>query len=249
VSSAPDLTGTLLRRERAIVAGGIALLIGLSWWFLASGAGMGGAASETTGMPTMHQPPLVALVLMWWLMMVAMMLPSASPAVLLYSRVRAQRGDAGAIVHPAVFAAGYAAVWLGFSVVAAVVQQLIATSMMTLADPELADGVLIAAGVYQLSPFKGSCLRACRSPARFLSTHWRPGVIGAARLGILHGTWCVGCCWMLMALLFVGGVMNLAWIFALAVIVGSEKLLPGGQWLGRIAGIGLIAWGAVRLLL
>ena len=249
MSSAPDLTGTLLRRERLIVGAGIGLLAALSWWFLASGAGMDGPAVAAMGMPGIRQPPFCALVLMWWLMMLAMMLPSASPAILLYSRVRGQRGGEGAVVHPAVFAGGYGVVWLGFSVVAAAFQLFIATPAMTLADPQLASAFLIAAGLYQLSPFKSTCLSQCQSPARFLSTHWRRGALGAARLGVLHGAWCVGCCWMLMALLFVGGVMNLAWIVVVALIVGSEKLLPGGRLIGRIAGIGLIAWGTVRLLL
>ncbi len=108
--------------------------------------------------------------------------------------------------------------------------------------------MLIAAGAYQLSPLKSACLRQCRSPAQFLSRHWRPGAIGALRLGALHGAYCVGCCWLLMTLLFVGGIMNFAWIAALTLIVGVEKLLPGGEWLGRIAGVALIAWGAARLL-
>ena len=107
--------------------------------------------------------------------------------------------------------------------------------------------MLIAAGLYQLSPLKSACLRQCRSPAEFLTRHWRPGVGGAVRLGILHGAYCVGCCWMLMALLFVGGVMNFAWIAALTLIVGIEKLVPRGDLIGRAAGVALIAWGIVTL--
>jgi predicted metal-binding membrane protein len=103
--------------------------------------------------------------------------------------------------------------------------------------------------LYQLSPFKSACLRQCRSPAQFLSRHWRPGVAGALRLGVLHGGYCLGCCWMLMALLFVGGVMNFAWIAVLTVIVGIEKLVPRGDWIGRAAGAALIAWGLARLVL
>ena len=238
----PDLTSRILRHERLVVAGGIALLVALSWWFLASGAGM----DHGMAMPGM-QPPLTALIVMWWLMMVAMMLPSAAPAVLLYGRVRAIRGDAS-VADSWVFLAGYLGVWLLFSIVAACAQWLFAGPSMALGDQRLASALLILAGLYQLSPLKGACLRECRSPAQFISRHWRPGAWGAVRLGVLHGGYCVGCCWLLMALLFVGGVMNFAWIAALTLIVGVEKLVPGGEWIGRAAGLALIAWGAARLL-
>jgi predicted metal-binding membrane protein len=108
--------------------------------------------------------------------------------------------------------------------------------------------VLIAAGLYQVSPMQGVCLNHCRSPAEFLSRHWRPGAAGAVRLGVLHGLFCLGCCWLLMALLFVGGVMNLAWIAALTLLVMAEKLLPGGRWVARAAGVVMLAWGAATLL-
>ncbi len=192
--------------------------------------------------------PIGALVLMWWLMMLAMMLPSATPAILLYARVREQNGGES-VAHPSLFAAGYAFVWLCFSVFAAAVQKLAATPAMTLADQRAASALLIIAGVYQLSPIKGACLRNCRSPAQFLSRHWRPGATGAIRLGVLHGAYCVGCCWLLMALLFVGGVMNFTWIVGLTIIIAVEKLVPWGEWYGRFVGLVLIAWGIARLAL
>ena len=244
MSSAADLTSRLLRHERLVVAASIALLVALSWWFLASGAGMAADGMTMAAMP----PPLGALVLMWWLMMVAMMLPSAAPTILLYARVRAQRHATGPIVQPWIFLSGYLAIWLIFAAAAALAQTFAAGGAMLLGDERIAAGVLIAAGIYQLSPLKGACLRQCRSPAQFLSRHWRPGALGAARLGLLHGAYCVGCCWLLMALLFVGGIMNFAWIAALTLIVGIEKLVPGGEWIGRIAGVALIAWGGARLL-
>jgi predicted metal-binding membrane protein len=239
----PDFPSRILRHERLLVAAGIALLVALSWWFLAAGGGMDQSA-HMTGM----QPPLGALVLMWWLMMLAMMLPSAAPAVMLYGRLRHVRGGDGAIANSWVFLGGYLAIWLLFSIVAAVLQQLVTGPAMMLEGPGIASAMLIAAGLYQLSPLKSACLRQCRAPAQFISRYWRPGIAGAVRLGMLHGAYCVGCCWMLMALLFVGGVMNFAWIAALTLIVGAEKLLPRGEWIGRIAGVGLIAWGAARLL-
>src|SRR4029079_1494885 len=118
---------------------------------------------------------------------------------------------------------------------------------MALGSRALSAAVLIAAGAYQLSPLKGVCLRQCRTPAQFISRHWRPGSSGAARLGLLHGAYCVGCCWMLMALLFVAGIMNFAWITAFAAMVAVEKLLPRGEWIARATGVVLIAWGVARI--
>jgi predicted metal-binding membrane protein len=115
--------------------------------------------------------------------------------------------------------------------------------MMGSQSPWLSGCVLIAAGLYQMSPWKSACLAHCRSPTEFLTRHWRPGAAGALRLGALHGVYCVGCCSVLMALLFVGGVMNLVWIGVLAALVLAEKVLPGGHWLGRIVGMLFIAWG------
>jgi hypothetical protein len=146
-------------------------------------------------------------------------------------------------VQEAGFLAGYLAVWLLFSLAAASAQLLLTGASMTL-EGRIAPGLLlVATGSYQLSPIKSVCLRQCRAPAQFISRHWRPGTFGTFRLGTLHGAYCVGCCWLLMALLFVGGVMNFAWIAALALIVGIEKLTPRGEWIGRIAGVVLIGWG------
>ena len=244
-STPPDLTSQILKHERLIVAGGIALLVFLSWWFLATGAGLGDH-SGSMAMPGMTAPPLPALVLMWWLMMVAMMLPSAAPAILLYARVRAIRGDSD-VAQSWVFLFGYILAWFGFSLVAAALQQLVAGSAMALESEFAKAGLLIAAGTYQLSPLKSACLRQCQSPAQFISRHWRRGPAGALRLGLLHGAYCVGCCWLLMALLFVGGVMNFAWIAALTLVVGIEKLVPRGDLFAKAVGVALIAWGIARL--
>ena len=189
--------------------------------------------------------PLVAS--MWGAMMVAMMLPSAAPAILLYARVHRHSHDEG--VPPTLaFLAGYLACWFGFSALAAEVQLAFASSVsMALESRAASAALLIAAGAYQLSPLKDACLSRCRSPAEFITRYYRPGNWGAFRLGLLHGAYCVGCCWLLMALLFVGGVMNFAWIAGLTLIVGIEKLVPRGDWIGRAAGLGLIAWGIVRL--
>ena len=241
-SAQPDSTSLVLRHERLIVISAITLLAVASWWFLLAGAGLDHGMA---GM-AMAPPPFGALVLMWALMMVAMMLPSAAPAVLLYARVRAIRGGDD-VARTGVFLAGYLAAWLLFAILAALAQTLLAGPSMALGGEIAPAVILIAAGLYQLSPLKSACLRQCRSPAQFISRHWRPGVTGALRLGMLHGAYCVGCCWLLMALLFVGGVMNFAWIAALTLIVGIEKLVPRGEWLGRAAGLALTGWGIVRL--
>jgi predicted metal-binding membrane protein len=243
-SARPDSTSQLLRHERLIVLSALALLVAASWWFLLSGAGLDHGMA---GM-AMAQPPLGALVLMWALMMVAMMLPSAAPAILLYGRVRAIRGGGADVARSSVFLAGYMAVWLTFAILAALAQSVLTGPSMKLGEGIAPAVVLILAGLYQLSPLKSACLSQCRSPAQFISRHWRPGVAGALRLGMLHGAYCVGCCWLLMALLFVGGVMNFAWIAALTLVVAVEKLVPRGEWFGRAAGVALIGWGIVRLV-
>jgi predicted metal-binding membrane protein len=183
VSSAPDLTSRVLRHQRRIVAAGVALLAALAWLFVLRGAGM----PSGMDMP-MDPPPFAALVLMWAVMMVAMMLPSAAPAILLYARVREMRGRDAGIAQSWIFAAGYLAGWLLFSVGAAAIQRFAAGPAMAFGNRSAEAAVLIAAGLYQLSPLKGACLRQCRAPAQFISRHWRPGAYGAVRLGLLHGT-------------------------------------------------------------
>jgi predicted metal-binding membrane protein len=243
VSSAPahDLTSRLLRRERLVVGAGLALLALLCWSYLLAGSANG------DGMVAMRPPPFSMLVLMWWLMMVAMMLPSATPAILLYARVRQIRRRDPGIADTWVFLAGYLGVWLFFSVAAALAQRLVADSSM-MVENRLAQGtVLLAAGLYQLSPLKNACLGECRSPAAFISRHWRSGLNGAVLLGVRHGLYCLGCCWTLMALLFVGGVMNFLWIVGLTLVVAVEKLAPRGALVGKVAGVALAAWGMAKL--
>ena len=238
---APDLTSRILRRERRVVAGGLALLALLSWWYLLAGGGM------RDSMPAMREPPFGALVLMWWLMMVAMMLPSAAPAVLLYGKVREMRNRDACIAETWMFLGGYLGVWLVFSVAAALAQRFGTGSSMMLGNRVAQGTVLLLAGVYQLSPLKNACLGECRSPAAFISRHWRPGRDGAVLLGVRHGVYCLGCCWILMTLLFVGGIMNLLWIVGLTLIVAAEKLAPRGPLIGRAAGVVLAVWGVAKI--
>jgi predicted metal-binding membrane protein len=243
VSSAPppDLTSRVLRRERTLVAGSVALLTAFGWWYILT------RAVSPTPMAAMPGPPVGALIIMWWLMMVAMMLPSAAPAILLYARVREMRSRDAAIAQTWLFVGGYLAVWLLFSMAAAVGQALLTGPSMALGSRVAQGAVLVTAGLYQLSPLKSACLSQCRSPAQFIARYWRAGWTGTIRLGLRHAAYCLGCCWMLMLLLFVGGVMNLLWVIGLTAIVAVEKLVPRGDWLGRGAGVALVLWGAIAI--
>ena len=231
----------ILRRQRGVTIGGLGIVTLLAWAWLASGAGMGMQMGWTV------ERTLLTLA-MWWVMMVAMMVPAAAPTVLLYARSAPQP-------HSAAFLAGYLSCWLGFSVAAVALQigleaaGRLAPMEMALTSRWLRGSVLIAAGLYQFSPLKGACLAHCRSPAHWLSRNYRPGAIGALRMGLSHGAYCVGCCWMLMLLLFVVGVMNLAWIAALTLVVAAEKLLPRGALIARAAGAVFIAWGLATIVL
>jgi predicted metal-binding membrane protein len=273
----PKTIERLLRRDYLITMSALAVLIALAWIYVASGAGLGMSAWDMTTLAlfphhdaqpamagmNMGAPPSwplaiwALMIAMWWVMMIAMMSPSAAPAILLYARVHRHsvaQGQIDAKLAPTgAFAAGYLLVWLAFSVAAASLHWLLGqtglVSELTMGSQNhwLSGALLIATGLYQLSPLKGLCLEHCRSPTQFMTNNWRPGAVGAARLGILHGAYCVGCCWTLMALLFVGGVMNLIWIAALSILVLVEKLAPAGPMLARGIGVILVIWGVARL--
>lgn len=190
---------------------------------------------------------------MWGVMMVGMMLPSATPTTLVYAAVARKAAREGEVVAPvALFVAGYLAMWLLFSLAATFAQwglerAALLSPMLVASSPALGGGLLVGAGVYQLTPLKNACLEHCRSPAYFLAERWRPGRAGALWLGVEHGAYCLGCCWVLMGLLFVGGVMNLLWIAAITLFVLLEKVVPHGVGGGRLAGLGMIAVGALVL--
>jgi predicted metal-binding membrane protein len=247
-----------LRRDRVVVAGTLAIAVTATWVYILLGAGMDVTTDESMGgmtMPMAWTPGLFVLMLvMWSAMMMAMMLPSAAPMILLFAAILWRRGAAKGRHHsvPA-FVAGYVAIWVGFSVLASCVQwmlddALLLSSTMASRSTVLASALLFAAGIYQLTALKRRCLRQCRSPLEFLSERWRNGTNGAFIMGLQHGLYCLGCCWVLMCLLFVGGLMNLAWVAGLAIYVALEKIGPAGPLLSRLAGAGLIAWSAVLLL-
>jgi len=219
-----------------------------------AGAGMGGPPMKSANSALITGWVLPTL--MWWVMMIAMMAPSAAPAILLYARVHrhsvGQKQTHDKLAPTGAFAAGYLLVWLGFSIAAATLHWALGSvgiiSGMGSRSRWLSAVILLAAGLYQFTPLKNACLAHCRSPAEFLSRHWRPHSSGALRLGVLHGAYCVGCCWVLMALLFVGGAMNLVWIAALSSIVFVEKVMPLSQWVRQGVGLVLIAWAIATAL-
>lgn len=260
-----------LARHRAISIAALVALTVMAWAWLLAGAGLGmdplvslvpapdgQSQSAMGGMPAMAtnmawSPVYFLLVLsMWWVMMVAMMLPSAAPMILLYARAAA---PPQATIRPATgsFLAGYLIAWGGFSLAATLLQfglesaGVLAPMLMASQSRWLSGTILVLAGIYQLSPLKDVCLRHCRNPARFLSRHYRAGQLGALQMGLVHGSFCVGCCWLLMALLFVGGIMNLAWIALLTLMVAAEKLLPFGRLVAILSGLAFIGWGAAIL--
>lgn len=270
-SEATSLTESLLRRERWIVLSGLAAITVLSWTYILTGAGTGMSARAMTIAwlfpHRMAGTPLqsagwtsgywIIMLLMWWVMMIAMMTPSAAPVILLYARATRYAQGTGqlgrSVVPAAAFAGGYLLAWFGFSLFATLLQRELERSggisamWMASRNAGLSAAILMLAGVYQLSPWKHTCLNHCRAPAEFLARHRRPGRLGAVRMGIEHGAFCVGCCWLLMALLFVGGIMNVLWIAVLAIFVLLEKIAPQGRWFARVTGIILVAWGAATL--
>lgn len=256
----------VLRRERAVIAAGLAAVVALAWVYVWQGAGMGMSAIDMTTLTLFpHQQADVmgemdstwpVVVAMWWVMMIAMMTPSAAPLVLLYGRVLRHHAAPGqnAYLPSLLLLAGYLVVWLAFAVAAAALQKalqpagLLSPMMLWSKSAAISAAALGAAGLYQLSDLKHACLAQCRSPVRFLTEHWRPGRFGSLVLGVRHGAYCVGCCWMLMALLFVGGVMNLIWIAMLTLFVLVEKLSPAGATIGKLSGSLLIVWAVATLL-
>ena len=242
----------LVRRERAVTLGGLAVLVVLAWiWFVRLGREMTAMADMGMATDPWTARDAVLAAVMWAVMMVAMMLPSAAPMILMFTGLNRRRREAGQPPHVAtpLFVLGYLVVWAAFSVAAAAAQwglqraALLSDDAMS-AGPLVAAALLAAAAIYQVTPLKYACLARCRSPLGFLMTEWRDGRAGALVMGVRHGVFCLGCCWALMALLFVGGVMNLAWVAALTVFVLIEKVLPAGRIVPWVSGALLLAWAA-----
>ncbi|MGA7982868.1 MAG: DUF2182 domain-containing protein [Chromatiaceae bacterium] len=249
-----------MRSEASQVRFGLGAVAGASWLYLiymAWGmANMDQPAAQLFMPAMMHwgAADLVLVFLMWAIMMAAMMLPSAAPMVRVFARSAEAQSDHTTGLLTGAFVGGYLAVWTAFSAAVTLAQWgllelRLVTPMMASASGWLSGALLLAAGAFQFTSLKDSCLTKCRTPLGFLMTEWRPGVRGAFVVGLRHGAYCAGCCAMLMLLLFVLGVMNLAWIIVLTLIVLVEKLMPTESlWPSRLLGAGLIAWGGYVLL-
>ncbi|MGH7035830.1 MAG: DUF2182 domain-containing protein [Stellaceae bacterium] len=251
-----------LGRDQAIILACLAALAALAWLYLVAMSGAMAEMAGMAGMPEMERMAGMALVTpsarwgaaelavggtMWTVMMAGMMLPSAAPMILTVAAAERRQGALPLTTTPA-FVLGYAALWIGFAAAALGVQALLSRVGLFAPEMRLTSGlagsaVFIAAGVYEWSPLKERCLAQCQSPLGFIAGHWRPGIFGALRMGIEHGVYCLGCCWVLMLLLFVGGVMNLVWVAALAVLVLLQKIAPGGRFVARATGLAMVAIG------
>jgi predicted metal-binding membrane protein len=246
-----------LRGERAPAVVLLVLVPVVSWtWIVMMARDMYGPMTGASAwMMTLHwdMPHLLLLWAMWAVMMTGMMLPSAAPLVVLYGAAARRSAPLTAARQTYALAAGYLAVWTAFSLGATALQRglaalLLLSPMMEAANAPVSAALLLVAGVYQLTPLKDACLRTCQSPLGFLIGRWRSGGYGAFRMGLEHGSYCVGCCWALMLLLFAGGVMNVVVIVALTAFVALEKLVPLGRLGARISGALMIAAGCWMLV-
>ncbi len=254
MSSATPLE-MVLKRDRAVVLSGLLGVSALAWgytFYLARD--MGNVDMAMVQLTPWAASEFLLMYVMWAVMMVAMMVPTAAPMILIFATVNRRRAERNVpFVSTGVFLLGYALVWGGFAAAATLAQwglhsASLLSPMMETTNNVLGGIILVAAGAFQWSPIKYACLSNCRSPLGFIMSEWREGAGGALSMGLHHGLFCLGCCWVLMSLLFVLGVMNLLWIAALAAIVLVEKLSPGGHWVSRLTGLLLIAWGAAMVL-
>jgi predicted metal-binding membrane protein len=253
-----DAVEAVVRRDRLLTGLGLAVTILLAWVYLFRDAAemqaMAGEARMHAAMG-MADPRAwgfqawLGLFAMWAVMMAAMMLPSAAPVVMLVLGVYRRRNTSEARTATVAFVLGYLAVWTGFSVAASIVQLALHRTALVGADMRLVSSTIsgllfVVVGIYQWLPLKRACLTHCQSPLAFLTQHWREGSRGGFEMGLRHGTFCLGCCWLLMVLLFVVGTMNLIWVAALTALVLIEKLAQrAGAVLGRVAGVALALWG------
>ena len=267
---------SFIQRDKIITIIAIAILVGATFAYTVLGVGMNMSAIQMTpglGQSQMSMPNMsamknmaatpavwsfnysVLMFFMWWTMMIAMMLPSASPMILLYTAlIRRTKKTKSIIRQVTSFICGYLLAWAAFSLFAAALQSQLelrdwmSPMMMEATNIYLAAGILIAAGVYQLTPLKMVCLEKCRQPASFLANYKNTWVNSPLRIGLVHGFYCVGCCWFLMGLLFFGGIMNLYWIVGLIIFVAIEKLHEKGIIFGKILGGGAIVSGIAFLI-
>ena len=247
----------LPRRDRVFIASCILLITALAWAYLVhldhqmSSSVEPAAVMAKMGMmmdAPWGAPDIFFTFVMWAVMMVGMMSATATPVLLLFAEIHARRAERSVAIAVLLFGLGYITVWLGFSASAALAQwalhqAALLSSQMAAASPRLGGAILIVAGAYQLTPAKGACLRHCQSPLGFLMSNWRDGASGALRMGLRHGSYCLGCCWALMCVLFAVGIMNLAWVGVLTAFILLEKVGRSGARVARIGGVLMVAFG------
>ena len=260
MTASNPIAEAVLRRDRMVVSLGLATIILVAAYFTVDMAQYHNSIATTVldhhhGMEmTVETDGFWNLFIMWTVMQIAMMSPTAVPMILMHTKVqRTRKAENSPLLHTFVFFLGYIIVWTAFSAVFAAVQVYMqSTSLLTpamaSASPWLAGGILVAAGAFQFSKLKEVCLNGCRSPVTYFMTEWREGYSGALMMGLKHGVHCVGCCWVLMALLFVAGVMNLLWMAVITIFVLLEKALPNGKTFGRVGGVVMIIWGVVLMI-
>jgi predicted metal-binding membrane protein len=247
----------ILQRDRSIVAVGLGAVTVLAWAYMFYDAwrmSQDPACCSALASANMDHWPIGELGMMftmWSVMMVAMMVPSAAPMVLLFAGLnRRRRQQDRPYVSAGLFLLGYLLIWTGFSAVVTPLQWMLHAAAllsptMVSSSAYFGAAILIAAGVFQFTPLKNACLQHCRTPLQYFMMHWREGRLGALKMGLHHGIGCTGCCWLLMALLFVAGVMNLLWVATITIFVLLEKVAPAPRLISRIGGAALIAWGVV----
>jgi predicted metal-binding membrane protein len=244
-------TPPLVQRGSYLILGLLLVLAGLAWGLLLWQAPMMShqAMGLTMGLSA------VLFIAIWAVMMIAMMFPAAAPMILMFSAVYAgKRKQEQPYVPTWIFVSAYLLVWIASGVLAyvlaTVIEQLAGQSMWLMENgARIGGAVLVVAGLYQLSPLKTVCLSKCRSPVQFLLTSWHDGYGGAFRMGIEHGAFCLGCCWLLFVILFPLGIMNLAVMALVTVLIFAEKALPVGRQIAWLAGVALIVYGALVIVM
>ena len=245
----------LLKRDRLIIICGLFFITLLSWLYIIylynqmTYMDMNALFFAMPMTPSWTATDFTLLFLMWLVMMLAMMTPSVAPLILIFATVNRQRKQqARPFVNTAYLAGGYFLIWAAFSLAATALQWWL--QQIAVLNPEmivtsrfLAGITLIVAGIFQFTPLKQTCLKYCRTPLSFILQRWKEGKQGALKMGIENGFYCLGCCWMLMVLLFVVGIMNLLWIALIALFVLVEKISPQIKWIPYVAGIVLIGYG------
>jgi predicted metal-binding membrane protein len=254
-----QIAEAVVKRDRNIVIAGLSAVIFIAAIYTINMAqsygGMSVAMLQHQNHTGYSNDSFLNLFTMWTVMQIAMMSPTAVPMILMHAKVeRSRHPEQSPVIATTLFFLGYIIVWVVFSAVFAIIQMVLQSSallspQMSSANPWLAGGILIAAGLFQFSKLKEVCLNECRSPVTYFMLEWREGNTGALLMGLKHGVHCVGCCWVLMALLFVAGVMNLLWMSLITVFVLIEKVMPKGDIFGRVGGVGMLIWGIFLILL